>query len=88
MLAELHWVCDRAAEHLGDERAGRYLRKFYPWYLERMALPRPALKRVQEELQRLETLAGARARLDALAAEDAGSHRERRATTPALSGAR
>ncbi len=88
VLAELHWVCDRAAEHLGDERAGRYLRKFYPWYLERMALPRPALKRVQEELQRLETLAGARARLDALAAEDAGSHRERRATTPALSGAR
>ena len=61
VLAELDWVCDRAVEHLGEERAGRYLRKFYPWYLERMRLSRPALKRVQEELQRAPTLAQARA---------------------------
>lgn len=32
--SELAWVLERAAEHLGRERAARYLRKFYPWYLE------------------------------------------------------
>ena len=26
-----------AEEHLGVERAGRYLRKFYPWYAERLS---------------------------------------------------
>jgi nifR3 family TIM-barrel protein len=36
ILAELDWVIDRACEHLGAERAGRYLRKFYPWYVERL----------------------------------------------------
>ncbi len=34
ILAELDWVIERAFEHLGRERAGRYLRKFYPWYVE------------------------------------------------------
>ena len=36
VLGELDWVIDRAVEHLGEERAGRYLRKFYPWYLSRL----------------------------------------------------
>ena len=36
VIAELLWVMDRAEEHLGAERAARYLRKFYPWYLERL----------------------------------------------------
>ena len=36
VLAELHWVMERAVEHLGADRAGRYLRKFYPWYLDRL----------------------------------------------------
>ena len=36
VLAELDWVMDRAVEHLGEDRAGRYLRKFYPWYLDRL----------------------------------------------------
>src|SRR5687768_2525612 len=36
VLDELEWVTDRAAEHLGAERAARYLRKFYPWYVERL----------------------------------------------------
>jgi nifR3 family TIM-barrel protein len=71
VLAELDWVCARAVEHLGEERAGRYLRKFYPWYLERMALERPELKHAQEDLQRAPTLAEARARLAALAGEPA-----------------
>jgi nifR3 family TIM-barrel protein len=38
IVAELRWVIDRAEEHLGVERAGRYLRKFYPWYADTMGL--------------------------------------------------
>jgi tRNA-dihydrouridine synthase B len=34
--AELRWILDRAAEHWGDDRAARNLRKFYPWYVERL----------------------------------------------------
>src|SRR5206468_3540762 len=30
VASELLWVMDRAEDHLGAERAGRYLRKFYP----------------------------------------------------------
>ncbi len=37
VLAELDWVIDRAGEHLGADRAARYLRKFYPWYLDRLS---------------------------------------------------
>ncbi len=36
VLAELAWIMDRVEEHLGPVRAGRYLRKFYPWYVERL----------------------------------------------------
>ena len=36
VVSELRWVLDRAAEHWGEERASRNLRKFYPWYLERL----------------------------------------------------
>jgi tRNA-dihydrouridine synthase B len=36
IVAELLWVIDRAEEHLGPQRSARYLRKFYPWYLERL----------------------------------------------------
>jgi tRNA-dihydrouridine synthase B len=36
VIAELLWVIDQAEEHLGRDRAARYLRKFYPWYLERL----------------------------------------------------
>ena len=40
VLDELDWVIDRAVEHLGADRAGRYLRKFYPWYLDRLGADR------------------------------------------------
>src|SRR6188768_901764 len=53
VLAEWHWVIDRAEEHLGPVRAARYLRKFHPWYVERLGAP----KTVQDALQRAETLA-------------------------------
>ncbi len=42
VLEELDWVMDRAQEHLGPERAARYLRKFYPWYLDRLSEERVA----------------------------------------------
>lgn len=61
VLEELEWVMQRAEEHLGAERAARYLRKFYPWYLERLG-GGPAL---QDTLQRTETLVAARAALRA-----------------------
>jgi len=48
VLDELEWVIDRAVEHLGAPRAARYLRKFYPWYVQRMGGD-PAL---QDALQR------------------------------------
>ena len=56
IAAELLWVIDRAEEHFGPERAGRYLRKFYPWYLERLEAPAD----VVAELQRSADLGRAR----------------------------
>jgi nifR3 family TIM-barrel protein len=63
VLGELHWVMDRAVEHLGAERAGRYLRKFYPWYVARLGLERGCATALQESLQRASSLAQARERL-------------------------
>ena len=48
VLDELEWVMERAEEHLGEERAGRYLRKFYPWYAERLDLTRRELAELVE----------------------------------------
>ena len=67
VLAELHWVMERAVEHLGADRAGRYLRKFYPWYLDRMDAP----KALQQAMQSTADVTEARAvlgDLNALAA--------------------
>jgi tRNA-dihydrouridine synthase len=38
VLEELDWTIARAVEHVGEERATRYLRKFYPWYIARLEL--------------------------------------------------
>jgi nifR3 family TIM-barrel protein len=62
VVAELLWVIDRAEEHLGGDRAGRYLRKFYPWYMERLEAPRE----VVDELQRSADLTRARELVDGL----------------------
>jgi tRNA-dihydrouridine synthase len=40
VLEELEWVISSAEDHLGVDRAGRYLRKFYPWYADRLGLTR------------------------------------------------
>ncbi|HET7416101.1 MAG TPA: tRNA-dihydrouridine synthase [Solirubrobacterales bacterium] len=47
MVAEWLWVLDRGEEHLGSERATRYLRKFHPWYAERLEVPREVTDRLQ-----------------------------------------
>jgi len=57
VLAELHWVIDRAVEHLGEVRGGRYLRKFYPWYVDRLG----GSKALQSALQATDSAAQARA---------------------------
>jgi tRNA-dihydrouridine synthase B len=60
VLAELDWTIACAVEHLGEERATRYLRKFYPWYVPRLQLPAAAARSLQEALQNADTLARAR----------------------------
>ncbi|HLM85312.1 MAG TPA: tRNA-dihydrouridine synthase [Solirubrobacteraceae bacterium] len=57
VLAELRWTIARAIEHLGEQRATRYLRKFYPWYVPRLRLDASAAKNLQEALQSAPTLA-------------------------------
>jgi tRNA-dihydrouridine synthase B len=57
IVEEWTWVLDRAEEHLGPDRAARYLRKFHPWYAERLG----ASRAVQDALQRAETLPEQRA---------------------------
>jgi tRNA-dihydrouridine synthase B len=66
---ELRWVIDRAEEHLGVERAGRYLRKFYPWYAEALGLT----KREQQPLVTAPTTADARAAIGMLVSAETTS---------------
>jgi tRNA-dihydrouridine synthase B len=60
VLAELDWTINCAVEHLGSERATRYLRKFYPWYVARLGLEKAQAKVLGESLQRAPTLEDAR----------------------------
>jgi len=64
ILAELDWTMDSAVEHLGETRASRYLRKFYPWYVDRLALAPASAKQLQRSLQEAPTLADARLLLE------------------------
>jgi tRNA-dihydrouridine synthase B len=63
ILHEWAWVLDRAEEHLGPERATRYLRKFHPWYIERLGEGHA----LQDALQRAATLDEVRVLIGALA---------------------
>jgi len=56
VLSELHWTMQCAIEHLGEQRATRYLRKFYPWYVPRLQLQPQAARSLQEALQSAATL--------------------------------
>ena len=60
---EVLWVIDRGEEHLGVERAGRYLRKFYPWYADTMGLT----KRERNALVTAPTTADARSAIRGIA---------------------
>jgi tRNA-dihydrouridine synthase B len=62
VAGELEWVIACAEEHLGPERASRYLRKFYPWYADTLGLTR----RQREPLVTAPTTAHARAALAAM----------------------
>ena len=66
IAAELRWVIAQAEDHLGTERAGRYLRKFYPWYADTLGLTR----REREPLVTAPTTAHARAALAALSGRE------------------
>lgn len=56
VLTELTWLMDRVEEHMGTERGGRWLRKAYPWYVERLG----GGAELQDALQRAEGLGAAR----------------------------
>jgi tRNA-dihydrouridine synthase len=56
VVDELRWTIGCAVEHVGEARATRYLRKFYPWYVARLELDRTATRRLQESLQTAPTL--------------------------------
>jgi nifR3 family TIM-barrel protein len=53
---ELEWLMERAVDHMGPERGGRWMRKAYPWYVERMG----GGKELQAAMQRAETIDQAR----------------------------
>ncbi len=64
IIDELNWVIDRSVDHMGVERAGRYLRKFYPWYVERLGGTRAEQKALQGVLQQAPDLVRVRALLE------------------------
>jgi nifR3 family TIM-barrel protein len=63
---ELETIIAAAEDHLGPDRAGRYLRKFYPWYADTLGLT----KREREPLVTAPTTARARHALKALSGRE------------------
>ena len=63
VVREWLWVIDRAVEHLGPDRAASYLKKFHPWYVERLG----ADKETQNSLQRSGSVGEQRAVVEGLA---------------------
>jgi tRNA-dihydrouridine synthase B len=63
VVDELEWVIGCCEQHLGVERAGRYLRKFYPWYADRMRVS----KGLRTALVGAPTTAAARVALERVA---------------------
>lgn len=85
VLAELSWMSARAVEHLGADRATRWMRKAYPWYVARLPVRGAAAKDLQQRLQRAETLDAAGAILERCAAAILEGQEPR--YTPALAAA-
>jgi nifR3 family TIM-barrel protein len=63
VLAELEWMMDRAVEHMGAVRGGRWMRKAYPWFVERMG----GGKDLQAAMQQADSIEAAREALYAAA---------------------
>ena len=68
VASELETIIEAAEDHLGPERAGRYLRKFYPWYADTLRLT----KREREPMVTAPTTGQARAALAALSGREIG----------------
>jgi tRNA-dihydrouridine synthase B len=62
ILDELDWLIAGAVDHLGPDRGGRWLRKAYPWYLDRLQAGRG----LQAAVQQAPTLDDVRALLGGL----------------------
>ncbi len=56
VVEEFEWITLRAVEHIGEARASSYLRKFYPWYVDRLG----GEASIQDALQRSESTDEAR----------------------------
>jgi tRNA-dihydrouridine synthase B len=65
VLEEVDWVIARAGEHLGVARAIRYLRRFYPWYVERLALTRHEARALDAALVAADSFDAVRGLFDA-----------------------
>jgi tRNA-dihydrouridine synthase B len=63
---ELRTIISAAEDHLGTDRAGRYLRKFYPWYADTLGLT----KRERQALVTAPTTALARTAIEALTSSE------------------
>jgi nifR3 family TIM-barrel protein len=64
VMHELAWTIACAVDHLGEARATRYLRKFYPWYLARLELETAARRDLLAAVQSAKTLVQVRELLD------------------------
>jgi tRNA-dihydrouridine synthase B len=62
VLDELEWMMEAAEEHFGPARAARWMRKAYPWYIDRLG----AGKNVRAALQGTDSLEAATAILSEL----------------------
>jgi tRNA-dihydrouridine synthase B len=60
VLGELDWVIAAACEHVGEQRASRYLRRFYPWYVERLGLRRAQVHALAGSLVQADSFAAVR----------------------------
>lgn len=56
VVAELAWLTERAVEHLGAPRATGWLRKAYPWYVERLGVSPTAAKELNAALLRCDSI--------------------------------
>ncbi len=63
IVSEWLWVVDRAVEHIGEHRAARYLRKFHPWYVDRLGAGKP----LHIALQHVDSIAQTRSLIESQA---------------------